>query len=114
MRVTEDKNGDPFGYCEDCAQQLRIGGDRHRVSRFVARHGIGAAKVTVTVTGAGKAEALKVTHAPAPVPATAPGKGQEQAEPVRPYPARVGHGAAIKNGGSAVGFFESLLNGVRE
>ncbi len=38
MRVTHDKNGEPFGYCEaECGQQLRVGGDRHRVKAFLAR-----------------------------------------------------------------------------
>jgi hypothetical protein len=36
MRITPDKNGDPFGYCEaECGQQLRVGGDRRRVAAFV-------------------------------------------------------------------------------
>lgn len=39
MRITEDKNGQPFGYCEgDCSQQLRIGGDARRVNQFYANH----------------------------------------------------------------------------
>lgn len=39
MRITHDKNGDPFGYSEACCnQQLRIGGDRRRVAAFVARY----------------------------------------------------------------------------
>lgn len=39
MRITSDKNGEPFGYCEaDCSQQLRIGGDKRRVAAFVARY----------------------------------------------------------------------------
>lgn len=39
MRITADKNGDPFGFCEaNCGQQLRIGGDKRRVRDFVARH----------------------------------------------------------------------------
>jgi hypothetical protein len=39
MRITEDKNGQPFGYCEgDCSQQLRIGGDARRVNQFYAKH----------------------------------------------------------------------------
>ena len=32
MRVTLDKNGDPFAFCEaECNQQLRIGGNARRV-----------------------------------------------------------------------------------
>lgn len=39
MRITHDKNGDPFGYCEaKCHQQLRVGGDRYRVAQFVERY----------------------------------------------------------------------------
>jgi hypothetical protein len=39
MRITHDRNGDPFGYCEHfCGQQLRIGGSSHRVSKFLARY----------------------------------------------------------------------------
>lgn len=39
MRITEDKNGEPFGYCEaNCGQQLRIGGDKRRVRDFFQRH----------------------------------------------------------------------------
>lgn len=35
MRVTPDKNGDPFGFCDaNCAAQLRIGGNRQRVEAF--------------------------------------------------------------------------------
>jgi hypothetical protein len=38
MRITHDKNGEPFGYCEaECGQQLRVGGDRYRVKAFLAR-----------------------------------------------------------------------------
>jgi len=39
MRITEDKNGNPFGYCEaDCDQQMRIGGLPDRVNKFFDRH----------------------------------------------------------------------------
>ncbi len=39
MRITLDKNGDPFGFCEaECGQQLRVGGDKRRVRSFVARY----------------------------------------------------------------------------
>jgi hypothetical protein len=39
MRITADKNGDPFGYCEaECSQQLRVGGDARRVRKFLARY----------------------------------------------------------------------------
>ena len=39
MRITHDKNGEPFGYCEaKCNQQIRIGGDKYRVELFLIRH----------------------------------------------------------------------------
>lgn len=35
MRITEDKNGSPFGYCEaNCSQQMRVGGTPHRIAQF--------------------------------------------------------------------------------
>lgn len=91
MRVTPDKNGDPFGYCEDCAQQLRIGGDRHRVKRFMERHGLKPAPDPVTGTGTDPAPATKPAPAAvAPVPAPAP----------KPAPRPTG-----------AGFFDQLLRG---
>lgn len=53
MRITHDKNGEPFGYCEaECSQQLRIGGDARRVRKFMERypHLGGAAPVSDTKT----------------------------------------------------------------
>lgn len=39
MRITADKNGEPFGFCEqNCDAQLRIGGKRHRVEKFFRLH----------------------------------------------------------------------------
>lgn len=39
MRITHDKNGHPFGYCEaECNQQMRIGGDARRVRKFLERY----------------------------------------------------------------------------
>jgi hypothetical protein len=58
MRITHDKNGDPFGFCEDgCGQQLRIGGSPMRVRAFVARYPFAAKGATAPVT---------VTENPAP------------------------------------------------
>lgn len=53
MRITADKNGDPFGFCEaECNAQLRIGGNARRVAAFLRRYPWAAEKtVTVTVTG---------------------------------------------------------------
>ncbi len=72
MRITHDKNGDPFGYCEaECGQQLRVGGDKRRVRQFVERYPFAGA-VTVTDTAPAPAptpEAKPVTEAkPAPPP----------------------------------------------
>ncbi|MEH0165583.1 hypothetical protein [Roseateles microcysteis] len=62
MRITHDRNGEPFGYCEaNCDQQMRIGGKKHRVAAFLARY----------PWAAGKAAAPTVT-APAPVQQPAP------------------------------------------
>lgn len=39
MKITEDKNGQPFGFCEqNCDAQLRIGGKLHRVEKFYRLH----------------------------------------------------------------------------
>lgn len=70
MRVTADRNGEPFGYCEaNCSQQLRIGGDKRRVAAFVARYPWAVAK---PVLQAAADAAAKPVTAPAPVPAAAP------------------------------------------
>lgn len=51
MRITHDKNGEPFGFCEaNCNQQLRVGGSPRRVALFVALHPWAAKPVPVTVT----------------------------------------------------------------
>lgn len=39
MRITMDRNGEPFGFSEACCnQQLRVGGDKRRVAAFVERY----------------------------------------------------------------------------
>lgn len=38
MKVKEDKNGDPFGHCEHCSGQVRVGGSAGRVARFLAKN----------------------------------------------------------------------------
>lgn len=72
MRITHDKNGEPFGFCEaECNQQMRIGGNARRVSKFVARYPWAAAPATraapVTDTG------TKTAPAAAPKPVTGTG-----------------------------------------
>lgn len=71
MRVTPDRNGAPFGYCEaNCGGQLRVGGDRRRVDAFYAKH--------PNVRRSDQAAAPAA--APAPVPKAAPAE-------VKPVPA---------------------------
>lgn len=36
MKVKADKNGDPFGHCEHCSGQLRVGGKESRINDFFA------------------------------------------------------------------------------
>lgn len=78
MRITHDKNGHPFGYCEaECSQQLRIGGDARRVRKFLQRHpwaagqeeGAAPAAQPVTVSAPTPAPAPATVTAPAPAPA---------------------------------------------
>lgn len=80
LRITHDKNGHPFGFCEaTCNQQIRIGGDARRVAAFVARYPWAAgtapaAPVTVpapALAAAKPAKPAKEKPAPAakPVPA---------------------------------------------
>ncbi len=76
LRITHDKNGDPFGFCEaTCNQQIRIGGDKRRVAAFLARHpwaapAAAAAPVTDTAPAAPPSKA-KPAAPPVPVPAPA-------------------------------------------
>lgn len=85
MRITHDKNGQPFGYCEaECSQQMRIGGDARRVRKFVERHPWAAAQgtgqaapakpVTAAPAPAKPAPVTAAKPAPAPVPVTVPAK----------------------------------------
>lgn len=74
MRVTLDKNGEPFAFCEaECNQQLRIGGNARRVRKFVERY----------PWAAGKAEAPAPAPAPVTAPAPAPAKAPAPA-PAKP------------------------------
>jgi hypothetical protein len=75
MRITHDKNGDPFGYCEvTCSQQMRIGGEKSRVRRFIERFPWAASPVTVTPPEPAPAQKAKPVPAPAPVPEITPVK----------------------------------------
>lgn len=84
MRITQDKNGEPFGYCDaGCNQQMRIGGSSYRVGKFVARYPWAVPKpVTVPDT---KPEPIK----PEPVPEK-PAR-QVQAKPLPPKPKGTGN-----------------------
>lgn len=73
MRITADKNGDPFGYCEaECSQQLRIGGDARRVRKFLARYPWAAGGEAETVTDPKPAAAPVTVPAPEPKPKPKP------------------------------------------
>lgn len=78
MRISPDKNGEPFGYCEaTCSAQLRIGGDKARVAAFVARYPWAKPPAAAPVTTPGTVPApakpaAKPKPEPAPVPAPAP------------------------------------------
>lgn len=72
MRITADKNGEPFGFCEaNCGQQLRIGGDKRRVKDFVARHPWAGGTVTAP---ADSATPVTVTAAKAQEPEPKPAR----------------------------------------
>jgi hypothetical protein len=84
MRITPDRNGQPFGFCEaECEAQLRIGGKSSRVRKFFAKYPQIAGKFAVTVTAPEAPAAMpapaqeKAPEAPAakPVPAPAPKRG---------------------------------------
>lgn len=78
MRVTHDKNGEPFAFCEaNCNQQLRIGGDKRRVRLFLERFPWAAGPDAIA---ANKPAALPV--APVPVAVPAPKKPAPEPAPV--------------------------------
>lgn len=90
MRITQDKNGEPFGYCEaTCNQQMRIGGDKRRVALFLKRYPWAAGKqaepVTVPVPEA-KAEP-KPAPAAKPEPKAAPAPAKPALAPAAKKPA---------------------------
>lgn len=74
MRVTHDKNGEPFGFCEaECSAQLRIGGNPRRLAAFLKKH----------PWAAGGAPEAK----PAPVPEPEPKPAQKPEPKPEPKPA---------------------------
>jgi hypothetical protein len=99
MRITHDKNGEPFGYCEaECSQQLRIGGDLRRVRKFVARYPWAAKPGADTGGPSAAAPVTETKPAPKPVTVTAP------KAPAKPVPVTV---PAAKP--KAAGVFDFLL-----
>lgn len=81
MRITHDKNGAPFGYCEaKCSGQLKVGGDSNRVAAFLVMYPWAAGKqiqepapVPVPVPAAKAAPAPKAAPVPAPAKTAKPG-----------------------------------------
>jgi hypothetical protein len=73
MRVTRDKNGAPFGFCENCAAQLRVGGNARRVRLFERLHPW-AAEGAVPVTVAAPVAAPVTEKIPVTVTGTVPAK----------------------------------------
>lgn len=74
MRITHDKNGEPFGYCEDgCFAQLRIGGKARRVAAFLKMYPWAAGKAEPAAQAPAAPEAVPAKAAPA-TPAPAPAK----------------------------------------
>ncbi|MES2027365.1 MAG: hypothetical protein V4448_17600 [Pseudomonadota bacterium] len=71
MRFIHDKNGKPFGHCDDCNGQLRIGGNGYREKKFAALHPWASAKpaeIPVTVTETKTAEVAPVAPVQVSVP----------------------------------------------
>lgn len=102
MRITHDKNGEPFGFSEACCnQQLRVGGDKRRVAAFVARYPW-AAKPTEAAPAPAPAEA---TPAPAPQ-AAKPAPAAKKAAKPEPTPT-----PAPKARASLPGPFDFLTKG---
>ncbi len=47
VRITEDKNGKPFGFCDaKCGVQIRIGGDAYREAEFKKHYPAIAASIS--------------------------------------------------------------------
>ncbi len=79
MRIPEDKNGEPFGFCGDgCGQQLRIGGNGARVAAFRQRY---------PWAGGKPAAAPVASPAPTPTPKPAPKPASKPAPEPSPAPA---------------------------
>jgi hypothetical protein len=82
MRITHDKNGEPFGFCQkSCGQQLRIGGNAQRVARFVEAHPWAAKPEPEAKPEPAKAKAQPVPEAkPEPKPVQVTEKKKQPAD----------------------------------
>ncbi len=62
VRITKDKNGEPFGFCDaKCEQQLRIGGKDYRVEAFAKSY----PEIYKAIKGEAVADTVTETKAPA-------------------------------------------------
>lgn len=70
MRVTNDKNGHPFGFCTaNCGQQLRVGPNPERIAHFRKRYPWAAPQEAAPAAPAGAPAAAKPATAPVTAPA---------------------------------------------
>lgn len=75
MRITLDKNGDPFGFCEaTCSQQMRIGGSPDRVRRFLALYPWASVQALATEKAPEQVQALATEKEPLPLQEKPPAK----------------------------------------
>lgn len=94
MRITHDKNGQPFGFCEaECDQQLRIGGSARRVRKFIERYPWAAPKQEAPA-GPAPVAVTAPKRAPAPKPAPVTGTVTEEKAP-KPAPVMSPFAAAV-------------------
>lgn len=110
MRITHDKNNDPFGFCEaGCGQQMRIGGNAHRVRQFLKRYPWAAGKAAAAPKADKKPE-------PAPEPIqpekTPPASITPAAAALPPAPEDTHHGPVRKR--SAFEDAVAMLGGGRK
>lgn len=82
MEVRTDKNGEPFGHCIECDQQLRIGGKARRVQAFKRRNPWWGQYLEQLQEQKGKAPAPAPAQATATATATAPAPAPRKAASV--------------------------------
>lgn len=86
MRFIHDKNGKPFGHCDDCNAQLRIGGNGYREKKFNSLYPWASGKapeIPVTVTEQKPAEKPAPAAPQKPVTVTAPEPKETHHGPVK-------------------------------